>query len=135
MLRIKEVRENKGMTQGMLAEKAGISQKMISRYERGEQEPTAGKLEDLASALGVTPGDLFEVIDPVEEDGRSFRRGLQELWSLEALEDDGLVPSSDEDRADIEAALEDGVRLVYEPATLRVLVDGREYIADLTEKS
>jgi len=133
MLRIKEVRENKGMTQEMLAEKAGINQKMISRYERGEQEPTAGKLEALAAALGVQPGDLFVLVDPVEADGRSFRCGLQEVWSLEALEDEGLVPSSDEDRADIEAALEDGARLVYEPATLRVLLYGREYIADLKQ--
>lgn len=39
------------MTQTQLAEKAGINQSMIARWERGEREPIASAVVKLADAL------------------------------------------------------------------------------------
>ena len=47
-------RRASGMTQGELAEKAGVTQAALSRYENGLREPEAANLEALADALGVT---------------------------------------------------------------------------------
>ena len=52
--RIKELRLEKGLTQTQLAEKAGINQSMIARWERGEREPIASAVVKLADALECT---------------------------------------------------------------------------------
>ena len=52
--RIKELRLEKGLTQTQLAEKAGINQSMIARWERGEREPFASAVLKLADALECT---------------------------------------------------------------------------------
>lgn len=43
-----------GLTQAELAERAGITQAALSRYESGQREPAPPVLERLASTLGVT---------------------------------------------------------------------------------
>ena len=44
-----------GMTQVQIAERCGLPQGVVSRYERGEiEEPGATKMITLARALGVT---------------------------------------------------------------------------------
>lgn len=52
--RIKELRQEKGLTQTQLALKAGINQSMIARWERGEREPIASAIVKLADALECT---------------------------------------------------------------------------------
>lgn len=47
-------RRASGLTQGDLAEKAGVTQAALSRYENSLREPDDATLEALASALGVT---------------------------------------------------------------------------------
>lgn len=48
-------RRASGMTQGELADKAGVTQAALSRYENGLREPDDEVLAELALALGVTP--------------------------------------------------------------------------------
>lgn len=48
-------RRASGLTQEELAEKAGVTQAALSRYENGLREPDDQTLELLARALGVTP--------------------------------------------------------------------------------
>lgn len=55
-LRLKELREAAGLTQGALGELAGMSQRAISHYEQGLQEPGWGAVIALADALGVEVG-------------------------------------------------------------------------------
>lgn len=43
-----------------VARRAGVSAMSASRYERGESVPSVEVLWDLASALGVTPGELLD---------------------------------------------------------------------------
>ena len=56
--RIKAQREAKGWTQERLANAVEVAPGTISRWERGEVEPTLENARDLADALGVTVGWL-----------------------------------------------------------------------------
>jgi transcriptional regulator with XRE-family HTH domain len=58
---IKHYRELSGMSQQELADKLGISQKMISCYESGVKNPKVNTLPVIAKILGVTPNDLLGV--------------------------------------------------------------------------
>lgn len=58
-LRIRVLRENKGMKQNALANKAGVSPTYIYQLERGEKSPTVEYLEYICDALGITLADFF----------------------------------------------------------------------------
>ena len=53
-MRIKELREEKKLSQTALAESVGTSQRNIGRWENGENEPTYSQLVKLADYFGVT---------------------------------------------------------------------------------
>lgn len=58
--RVKEVREEMGMTQEALATKSGVSRATISGMESGRVTVvTTRTLADIAAALGVEIRDLF----------------------------------------------------------------------------
>jgi len=48
---VRLARKETGLTQGELADKAGISQPMLSRIEGGDVDPTLSTLRDLAEAI------------------------------------------------------------------------------------
>ena len=50
---IKSVRKQKGYTQKQLAEKAGVSNNSLIRYENGETSPSIQVLQQIANALDV----------------------------------------------------------------------------------
>lgn len=54
------IRKEKGMTQAELAAKLFLSDKTISKWERGAGLPDIGNLEALADALGVTLVELMQ---------------------------------------------------------------------------
>lgn len=57
--RLKNLREKKGLTQAQLSELAGISSRMIQKYECGASQPRFDAAERLASALGVSVSELL----------------------------------------------------------------------------
>lgn len=59
-LKIKEIRTQKKITQTELAEKTGISRRMISAYEGDENDITLSKLISLAAALDIPPSSLLD---------------------------------------------------------------------------
>jgi len=59
-IRIKEIREQVGMTQAELSEKSGLSQEHISRIENGKFTPNVKTADKLAEALGVTLMDILK---------------------------------------------------------------------------
>ncbi len=66
-LRIKELRNNRGLTQEKLAELMGINPVYMSGIERGKENPTLNTLINLSNALDVEIGDIFaslESFDP-----------------------------------------------------------------------
>ncbi len=52
--RIGILRQEKGMTQSVLAEKMGITPQAISKWERGLSFPDLSRLEELAKMLEVS---------------------------------------------------------------------------------
>lgn len=57
---IAQCRKEKGMTQAQLAEKLHVTDKAVSRWERGLGFPDIGTLEPLAGALGVSVLELMK---------------------------------------------------------------------------
>jgi transcriptional regulator with XRE-family HTH domain len=58
--RIGLLRANRGMSQAMLADRIGVTFQQLQKYERGTNRVGASRLSQIASALGVSVGVLFE---------------------------------------------------------------------------
>ena len=58
-MNLREIRKEKGMTQGQLSEMSSIHQNTISRYETGIREPRLKDAKALARALGCTVDELI----------------------------------------------------------------------------
>lgn len=59
-MKLKALRVKQGMSQELLAKKAGISRGYLLRLEAGRQDPTLGTMTKLAKALKVKMGELLE---------------------------------------------------------------------------
>jgi transcriptional regulator with XRE-family HTH domain len=59
-VRLKKIRESRGLTQEALAQRAGISRAYLARLEMGRHDPHLSRLRKLAKALGVKVGRLLE---------------------------------------------------------------------------
>lgn len=60
-LRIRRLREALGQTQNELAANAGVSPKHLGELERGRGNPSLRSLQGLASALGLSLNELFDM--------------------------------------------------------------------------
>ncbi len=58
---IAELRKEKGMTQLELAEKMGVTDKAVSKWERDLSCPDINSLPNLAEILGVTVDELMQI--------------------------------------------------------------------------
>lgn len=63
--RLKRCRKNNGLTQQELAERIGVSDKTVSRWESDGGYPDVATLVPLARALGVTVDDLLDDQRPI----------------------------------------------------------------------
>ena len=61
MTKLAEIRKQKGLTQEELAQKLGVKDITISRYERGERQLTIEKAQAIANVLGCTISELIGV--------------------------------------------------------------------------
>jgi XRE family transcriptional regulator, regulator of sulfur utilization len=59
-MKLKQIREAKGLSQTALARKARVSRAYVFRLEAGGSDPTVGVLQRLAKALGVPVTALLE---------------------------------------------------------------------------
>ena len=57
--KIRQARENAGLSQKQLAEALGLDQSAVSNWETGKNEPTLHNLRRMADILGVDPGSLL----------------------------------------------------------------------------
>ncbi len=60
---LKYERKIAGLTQQQLADKMGIKQQQLSRWERDEIEPAVSSIVAIAKALDVSYDDLFDGIE------------------------------------------------------------------------
>ncbi|MDY2647881.1 MAG: helix-turn-helix transcriptional regulator [Pyramidobacter porci] len=61
MIRLKELRQQNGLTIRQVADLLCVSQFSIIRWEKGVTSPNAEKLKKLADLLQVTPNELLGV--------------------------------------------------------------------------
>lgn len=57
---LKKLRESKGLTQEILAKKAGISRAYLARLEMGRHDPHLSRLRKLAKVLRVKISELVD---------------------------------------------------------------------------
>ena len=76
--RVRQIRTERGLALGALAERCGVSRSMISLIERGESSATAVVLEKLATGLGVPLASLFD--KPAAPANPVSRRAAQVEW-------------------------------------------------------
>lgn len=63
MQNLKNIRTARGLTQEQLADKADVNQATISKIEKGSANVTLDMIQRLATALDVSPAELFEMRD------------------------------------------------------------------------
>ncbi len=81
-LLVREARSIAGLTQAQLAEAVGTKQSVISRWERGLDEPRIGTLARLLRACGLEADVAFRRLDDVD---RAQVRGTMRLSPEERL--------------------------------------------------
>ena len=85
---IRNLRKEKGLSQAELARKTGVSQKVISAYERNYRLPSSTFIPVVAETLGTTPDALYDT-----GEGKSSGLKRSSLWKIvERLE---VVPESE----------------------------------------
>jgi transcriptional regulator with XRE-family HTH domain len=70
--RLRELRERAGLTQRDLADRSGVPQANIARWEQGIRTPLVVAIPPLAEALGIGVAQLFA--PPATTEGRSRGR-------------------------------------------------------------
>lgn len=74
-----EMRRAQGLTQNELAERLHVTDKAVSRWERGLGFPDINTLEPLADALGLT---LSQLMHADRGNGRDTGQSLEDFFSL-----------------------------------------------------
>ena len=59
-MKLKRIREAKGLSQEAVAKKARICREYVNKLEAGRYDPTVGTLTRIAKALGVPPAELLK---------------------------------------------------------------------------
>ena len=81
--RIKAIRETKGLSQDMLADKLGLTSSQINEIEERNSRPSNNVLIQLASALEVPYSDLVPLPSSIEV--KDDKGGIQKIDQINAL--------------------------------------------------
>ena len=60
--KIRMFRINRGMSQTVLAGRIGVTFQQVQKYEKGANRVGASRLSQIASVLGISVGELFEIL-------------------------------------------------------------------------
>jgi transcriptional regulator with XRE-family HTH domain len=85
---VRQLREEQGLSLRALAERIGFSASFLSQVENGQASPSISSMERIASALGVTLGEFFQL---AAADARPVTRAdarpvLESEWSKGRIE-------------------------------------------------
>ncbi len=83
--RIARLRKEQGLTQVELGEKIGLSQVLISDYERGRLQPNLDTIIKLARTLGLTTDELLGVSNISPTGGKLSLKSVRRLKKIEDL--------------------------------------------------
>ena len=101
--RLKQYREDKGLTQAELGNKSGISSRMIQRYEAGRSRPRWDAAEKIAQTLEVPVADLLGqsgmlVAEAADKGGAKSAREMSKLVEeVVGIFAGGTLPKEDRD--------------------------------------
>ena len=89
---IAKMRQEKGFTQESLAEELDISNRSISKWERGICLPETAKMPELCKLFGITINDLFsgEIVD-MKNNEKKLEENLLELAQQKEQKDKQLL--------------------------------------------
>lgn len=89
---ISECRKEKGLTQAQFAEKLGVSDKSVSRWENGRTMPDMSLYEDICGILGVQVSELLYArkMEDQEKITQGERSALGIFKTRSALETFGI---------------------------------------------
>jgi transcriptional regulator with XRE-family HTH domain len=81
---IKRIRKQKGLSQIELGNRIGVSQQVITNYERGIREPNIETLLKIAGALDVTVEAIIadKPIKPDEQTSRAMQKRIEQAKKL-----------------------------------------------------
>ncbi len=77
---ISQKRKELNLTQEQLAEKLGVSNKTVSKWETGKCMPDYAVVKSLCRELGVTVAELIEGEETAEKNSRAYDDQLMELF-------------------------------------------------------
>lgn len=96
---IREYRKKKGLTQGELGEKLGVTASAIMRYERGQRKVSVEMLRRIAAALEVDPYTLMDwdtALDVISESiSEENECRVRILSNLDKLTCEGIALAAD----------------------------------------
>lgn len=95
--RLKAARKKNKLKQSELAEKSGVSLRMLSRYESGAVSPSMKVIEKLAAAMDISPEELVADDEPKAEDMTEKLRMHAKLLSSVLLAGGDKIPEEDRD--------------------------------------
>lgn len=78
--RIKEFRARFKINQARLAEKIGVSQQTIARWESGKSDVPMSSLRKIAAAYGISVSDLIYLDDEVTKSLKKVERSRDVIW-------------------------------------------------------
>ena len=82
-LRIREFRQQAGLTQEKLAWAAGIAPAFLGQVERGVKSPTVKTLDKIAGALHISVGELFTgPFNPTGDEDGDIKQIVYQLQDL-----------------------------------------------------
>ncbi len=97
--RLARMRKAKGITQGELAQMLGVTQPVVSDYERGELRLHGEVIIQLTRILGVTADELLGLADRPEEPQNQWTRRLakkaREIERLSKRDQEALMRTID----------------------------------------
>jgi transcriptional regulator with XRE-family HTH domain len=83
--RIMEMRKRRHMTQVELAAQVGMTQSLLSRYERGALRLHGALVADIAQALNVTADEILGLKEPKGNGFLADRHVVRRLQEIEKL--------------------------------------------------
>ena len=83
--KIRIFRNHRGMSQGELAGKVGVTFQQVQKYEKGTNRVGASRLSRIASVLGVSVGELFESSEKKSAAAKSPKSPLRLLAERDSL--------------------------------------------------
>ena len=79
------IRAERGFNQVDLADKLGISQSLVSQYERGELRLNAAMIVELVQILGVSADQILGIDEPESRGKLPSRKLLRRVEQIETL--------------------------------------------------